>query len=174
MLHVRVPVSGSHPWAGALGHWCLIFLLILKCKHFCLCLYPKMGFPSGPVVENLPANAGVTRDVSLIPGSGGSLGRRNGKPLQYSCLENPINRRAWWATVHGVAMSQTQLSDRAHILKLNLQLCFIKKSLGHPGSPVLKTSPSSARGAGSIPGQAAESPTCLLAWKATHKTEAIL
>ena len=53
-----------------------------------------MGFPGGPAVKNPPANAGLTRDVSLIPGSGGSLGGRNGKPLQYSCLENPIDRRA--------------------------------------------------------------------------------
>ena len=53
-----------------------------------------MGFPGGPAVKNPPANAGLTRDVSLIPGSGGSLGGRNGKPLQYSCLENPIDREA--------------------------------------------------------------------------------
>ena len=50
-------------------------------------------------------------DVGLIPGSGRSLGGRNGNPLQYSCLENPIDRGAWWAIVHGVAKSQTRLSD---------------------------------------------------------------
>ena len=50
-------------------------------------------------------------DVGLIPGSGRSLGGRNGNPLQYSCLENPIDRAAWWAAAHGVARSQTQLSD---------------------------------------------------------------
>ena len=58
-----------------------------------------MGFPGGSVVKNLPANAG---DMGLIPGSGRSPGEGNGNPLQYSCLENPMDRGAWWATVHGV------------------------------------------------------------------------
>ena len=49
------------------------------------------------------ANAGDERDVSLIPGLGRSSGEGNGNPLQYSCLGNPMNRGAWWATVHGVA-----------------------------------------------------------------------
>ena len=52
------------------------------------------------MVKNLPANAG---DVGLIPGSESSPGGGNGNPLQYSCLENPMDRGAWWATVHGVA-----------------------------------------------------------------------
>ena len=51
------------------------------------------------------ANAGGTRDVGLIPGSGRSPGEGNGNPLQYSCLENSMDRGAWWATVHGVAKS---------------------------------------------------------------------
>ena len=50
-------------------------------------------------------------DLGLIPGSGRSPGEGNGNPLQYSCLENPMDRGAWWATVHGVAKSQTRLSD---------------------------------------------------------------
>ena len=49
--------------------------------------------------------------LSLIPGSGRSPGEGNGSPLQYPCLENPMDRGAWWATVHGVAKTQTQLSD---------------------------------------------------------------
>ena len=52
-------------------------------------------------------NAG---DPGSIPGSGRSPGEGNGNPLQYSCLENPMGRGAWWATVHGVAKSQTRLS----------------------------------------------------------------
>ena len=60
-------------------------------------------------VKNLPANAGDVRDSSSIPGSGGSPGGRHGNPFQYSCLENPIDREAWWATVHRVAQIQTQL-----------------------------------------------------------------
>ena len=59
------------------------------------------------VVENLPANAGDLRHVSSIPRSGRSLGGGHGNPLQYSCLENPMNRGAWWATVHEVATSPT-------------------------------------------------------------------
>ena len=50
-------------------------------------------------------------DLGLIPGSGRSPRVRNGNPLQYCCLENSLNRGAWWATVHGVAKSQTRLSD---------------------------------------------------------------
>ena len=54
-----------------------------------------MGFPSGTVLKNLPANAGGTRDTGLISGLGRSPEERNGNPLQYSCLENPMDRRAW-------------------------------------------------------------------------------
>ena len=61
----------------------------------------------GSVVKNLPANAGDSRDVGSVPGSGRSPGEGNGKPLQYSCLENCIDSRAWQAEVHGVANSQT-------------------------------------------------------------------
>ena len=63
------------------------------------------------VVKNPPANAGDIRDAGLIPGLGRSPGGEHGNPLQYSCLENPRDRGAWWATVHGVAKHQTRLSD---------------------------------------------------------------
>ena len=63
------------------------------------------------VVENLPANAGDVRDIGLIPGSGRSPGGSHGNPLQYSCLENPTDRGAWQATVHGIAKSQTSLKQ---------------------------------------------------------------
>ena len=61
------------------------------------------------MVKNLPtnANAGDVRDTGLIPGLGRSPGEGNGNPLQFSCLENPMDRGAWWATVHRVAKSQT-------------------------------------------------------------------
>ena len=59
------------------------------------------------MVKSVPANAG---DVGSILGSGISPGERNGNPLQYSCLENSMKRGAWWATVQGVAKSQTRLS----------------------------------------------------------------
>ena len=69
-----------------------------------------IGFKTHPnpvVVKNPPANAEEEIDVGLIPGLGRSLGGGNGTPLQYSCLENPMGRGAWWATIHGFAKSQT-------------------------------------------------------------------
>ena len=68
------------------------------------------------MVENLPANSGDREDTSLIPGSGRSPGGGHGNPLQYSCLENPMDRRAWQPMVHRVKKSQTwlkQLSSQA-------------------------------------------------------------
>ena len=59
------------------------------------------------MVKNLPTNARDARVVSSVPGLGRSPGEGNGNPLQYSCLENPIDRGAWWATVHEVTKSQT-------------------------------------------------------------------
>ena len=64
------------------------------------------GFPGAAMVNNLSADAGNTRDVGSIPGLGRSPGEGNGNPLQYSCLENHMDRGAWWATVHGVTKSQ--------------------------------------------------------------------
>ena len=55
------------------------------------------------VIKNLPANSGDARDLGLIPGLGRSPGEGNGDPLQYSCLGDPMDRGAWWATVTGVA-----------------------------------------------------------------------
>ena len=63
-------------------------------------LYCNLGFSGSSVVKNPPANGG---DSGLIPGSGRSPGEGNGNSLQYSCLGNPMDRRAWQATVHGVA-----------------------------------------------------------------------
>ena len=68
-----------------------------------------------PVVKNLSANAGDFRHVSSIPGWGRCPGEGNGNPLQYSRLENPMDRGAWRATVHGVAKSQTRLSMRTSL-----------------------------------------------------------
>ena len=65
------------------------------------------SFRGGSVVKNPPANVGDTEDAGLIPGLGRSLGERNDNPLQYSCLRNPTDRGAWWATVNRV----TQESD---------------------------------------------------------------
>ena len=72
------------------------------------------GFPGASVVQNLPAHA-RDRDVDSIPGSGRSPEERNGYALQSSCLGNPMDRGAWWATVHGVTKGQTRLCDWVHI-----------------------------------------------------------
>ena len=72
-----------------------------------------LGLPRWHSGKNPPANAGDARDVGSTPGSGRSPGREHGNPLQYSCLENSMDRGAWWATVHGVTKSRTWLSDGA-------------------------------------------------------------
>ena len=67
-------------------------------------LYSIMGFPGGSEVKASACKAG---DPGSFPGSGRSPGEGNGNPLQYSCLKNSMDVGAWWATVHGVAQSQT-------------------------------------------------------------------
>ena len=71
------------------------------------------SFPGGLEVKVSASNVG---DLGSIPGSGRSLGEGNDNPLQYSCLENPMDGEAWQATVHGVAKSRTQLRDFTHSL----------------------------------------------------------
>ena len=71
-----------------------------KMVRFMLC----MGFPGGSEVKESAYNAG---DLGSIPVLGTSPGEGNGNPLQYSCLENPMDGGGWWATVHGVTKSQT-------------------------------------------------------------------
>ena len=68
-----------------------------------------LSFPVSSVLKNPPANAGDIEDTSSIPGSGRSPGEGNGNPLQYSCLENPMDRGAWKAIVHRVTKSRTRL-----------------------------------------------------------------
>ena len=67
--------------------------VIVKCHTL------HVGFPGGSVVKNLLANAG---NMGSVPASGRSPGEGNGNPFQYYCLGNPIDRQAWWATVHEV------------------------------------------------------------------------
>ena len=78
------------------------------CVLILVYLWIIFSFPGGLVVKNTPAKAG---DEGLIPGSGRSPGEGNGNPRQYYCLENPMDRGAWRAIVHGVAKSQAQLRD---------------------------------------------------------------
>ena len=66
-----------------------------------------MGFPGGAGVKNPPAKARYLRNLGAILGSGRNPGGGHGNPLQYSCLENPMDRGTWWARVHWAAKSQT-------------------------------------------------------------------
>ena len=68
----------------------------------------QLGLYGGSDGKESARNA---EDPGLMPGSGRSLGEGNGNPLQYSCLENSMNKGAWWATVYGVTKSWTRLSD---------------------------------------------------------------
>ena len=76
-----------------------------------LCISHHRGFPGGSVVKNLPTNVGDTGDADSIPMSGRSPGGGNGNPLQYSCLENSMDRRTWQATVLRITKSRTQWSE---------------------------------------------------------------
>ena len=75
-----------------------------------------MGFLGDSVVKNSLASAGGAGDPGSIPGSGRSPGGGNGSPLQYSCLENPVDRGAWQATVYGVTKSWKQQNDKTATL----------------------------------------------------------
>ena len=74
------------------------------------------GFPGGSVSKESTCNAG---DLGSIPALGRSPGGGHGNPLQYSCLENPMDRGAWWATVYRVTKNRTQLSDGLCIINLS-------------------------------------------------------
>ena len=85
--------------------------LCIKWGIICISWFLEMkweGFPGGSDDKESSCNVG---DPGSIPGLGRPLGEGNGNPIQYSCLGNPMDRGAWWATVHGVAKSGTQLSD---------------------------------------------------------------
>ena len=72
------------------------------------------------MVKNPPANAG---DAGSMPGSGRAPGEGNGNPLQCSCLGNPVDRGAWWATVHAVAKSRTRLNNSSHAYDFLKVIC---------------------------------------------------
>ena len=71
-----------------------------------------LDFPGGTVIRNLFTNAVDSTDVGSVPGLGRSPGVGNNNPLQYSCLENSMDREAWWARIHAVTESQTWLSTQ--------------------------------------------------------------
>ena len=75
----------------------------------------QLDFPGGAVVEHLPVNAGDARDTGSIPGSGRSPGGEHGNPLQYSCLEHPMDTGVWQATVRGVAKTEATKDARTRM-----------------------------------------------------------
>ena len=105
---VKYWLSFTENCSNFLSHWSVqggvpdVFILY-SCPGISL-----NRFPGGSDGKASACNVG---DLGSIPGLGRSPGEGNGNPLQYSCLENPMDGEAWWATVHGVAKSQTRLSD---------------------------------------------------------------
>ena len=91
-------------------------------KHPSMCLFLPfqhfLHFPGGSVSKESACNVG---DQGSTPGLGRSPGGEHGNSLQCSCLETPMDRGAWWATVHGVAKSWTRLSDQAHYFSLHMK-----------------------------------------------------
>ena len=73
------------------------------------------------MVKNMPTSAGDARNVGSIPGLGRSLGEDNGNSMQYSCLENSMDRGAWQATAHGVTKNQTPQSDQHFHFQRNMR-----------------------------------------------------
>ena len=104
-----------------------------------------LGFPGGSDGKVSACSAG---DLGSIPGSGRSPGEGNGNPLQHSCLENPMDRGAWWATVHGVTKSQTRLID----FTFTVYYSIVFVSTGFPGGSDGKVSACNAGDLGLIPG----------------------
>ena len=92
-----------------LGKECFGWYEVKDKKNCTQVLYSQGLLRAALVVKNLPANAGDIRDLGSISRSGRSPGKEHGNPLQYSCLEHPLDREAWWATVHSVAKSWTRL-----------------------------------------------------------------
>ena len=88
-----------------------------------------MGFLVVLVVKTLPVNSGDIRDADLIPGSGRSLGKGHGNPLQYSCLENPMDRGTWSVIIHRVIKSWTQL--KRHSMHAHMHRFWYKSYLSH-------------------------------------------
>ena len=111
ILHQSIDASMS--WLlWIILQWLLECRILSKLNHI-ICSLLCLVALGGSEVKASACNVG---DLGSIPGSGSSPGEGNGNPLQYSCLENPMDRGAWWATVHGVAKSQAWLSDLTYLM----------------------------------------------------------
>ena len=95
-------------WTEGFQTWCIIWRQ--QTSHLLTSYSTGRAFQVVLVVKNLPANAEDVKDVGSIPELGRSPGRGYGNPLQYSCLENPVDRGAWWIIVHGITKSWTWLN----------------------------------------------------------------
>ena len=94
-----------------------ILICVCVIELLCYTVEINLGFPGGSGGKESACNVG---DMGLIPGLGKSPGEGHGNPPQYSCLENPMDREAWWTTVHRVAKSWTRLNDYAkHSTEMN-------------------------------------------------------
>ena len=116
---------GRHYYLRKLKFWVNTLPQFIA-NHFLMCMNVcvLLGFLGGSMVKNLPANAG---DMGLIPGLGRSPGGENGNPFQYSCLENSMDRGAWWGISHRVAKSWTWLSMHTCCVLLHTDLIPKKK-----------------------------------------------
>ena len=120
------------PFFASLFHWkppvffyfCFFFSFSVPVSLFFVWLYTVVWTSHvAKVVKNPPANAGDEREVGSIPGWGRFCGGRNGNPLQYSCLEKPMDREAWRATVHGVTKSQSRLNTHSSLFSVLDSTC---------------------------------------------------
>ena len=94
-----------------------------------------MGFPGGSAVKNLPEKAGNARDVGSVPGSGRSPGVGTGDSLEYSCLENSMDRGAWWLQSMGSLNNNNHLWLRIHLL---MQGTWVQSLVGELRAHVLR------------------------------------
>ena len=123
MSHTNTEINSTE-----LLKWSFKIFFAYIFKKICLkfILEINRGFPGGSNGKEYSCNAG---DLGSIPGSGRFPGKWSGKPLQYSCLENSMDRGAWWATVHGIAKSQTCKSSFHFHSETNFVGLFFKISL---------------------------------------------
>ena len=121
VMYFQVKKSNEETELDSFKTFPRLYLFIFKMLIVCY------GFPGGSVVKNPSADAGDIGDAGSIPGLGRPTERGNGNPLQYFCLDNLLNRGAWWSLVHGVAKSPTRLST--HIV---CYMRFLPLSSHHP------------------------------------------
>ena len=120
--------SRQEPWSGLPFPSPNIYVYVCMCVYLYtyVCVYRYMAFPWRPSGEGSACNTGDAGDAGLIPVLGRSLGGGNGSPLQYSCLGNPMDRGAWWATVPGVTRVRHDLATKQpQYVYQNITICFL-------------------------------------------------